>query len=110
VPVEVAVGLDPAEEDVARGLHQLLALDHTPAVAAELTPEGWRLEHRRLCLLDLQEQGVVLVPPLRKEDPAACPDAADSDDLAGEIDILEPLEERAPVGSKRLGVPTEELA
>ena len=52
-----------------------------------------RLEHRRLRLLDLQEERVVVVAAEQQHDPAPRADAADADDLAGEVDDPELLEQ-----------------
>ena len=49
----------PAEEDVAGGLHQPLAGDDAPAVVGERALADEALEHRGLRLLRLQEQRVV---------------------------------------------------
>ena len=67
------------------------------------------LEHRRRCLLDLEEQWIVLVTPLEQDDERARADTAHADDLARHIDDLEPLEQvtavvlqRRPVGPELL--------
>ncbi len=75
----------PAEEDVARGLHELLAFDHTPTRVLELARTEVRLEDRRRGFLELQEQGFA-VARLEEEDPAPRADTPDADDLVGEID------------------------
>ena len=54
-----------------------------------------RLEHRRGRLLGLEDQRIVLVASLEEDDEAACPDAADADDLQGEVDEPVALEEGA---------------
>ena len=56
--VEALRVADPAEEDVARGLHQPLALDDALAVVRVLALPEHRLEHRRLRLLDLEEERI----------------------------------------------------
>src|SRR5215471_17314065 len=58
-PVEGLLRAQPAEEDVARGLHQPLADDHALSVVLVSTLAEVRLEHRSLRLLDLQEERVV---------------------------------------------------
>ena len=83
----------PAEQDVAGGLHEPLALDHPLAVVAELARPGVALEHRGVGLLDLQEQRVLAVTAHHQHHPAARPDAADPDHLAGQIDEPVPVEE-----------------
>ena len=80
------VVVDPAEHHVARRLHQPLALDHALAVVGELALAEERLEHRRLRLLHLQEQRVLVVAADEEDDPRPGPDAADADDLAGGVD------------------------
>ena len=84
---------DPAEEDVAGRLHQSLALDDSPTVVVELALPDETLEHRRLGLLGLQEQGVLAITAGEQEDPGPGADAADTDHLAGEVDQLEALEQ-----------------
>src|SRR6476659_9465176 len=59
--VESQVGAQPAQEDVARGLHRPLSLDDALAVLPKLALPEVRLEDGRLCLLDLEEQRVVVV-------------------------------------------------
>ena len=61
-PVE-ALRAQPAEQDVALGLHQPLALDDALAVVVgRALAEVW-LEDRRLGLLRLEEQRIVAVAP-----------------------------------------------
>src|SRR5438034_5408489 len=61
--VEVLLGVNPAEEDVARGLHETLSLHHTLTVVREAARAEQRLEYRRLRLFHLEEKGIVLVAP-----------------------------------------------
>ena len=96
--------MQPAEEDVARRLHQPLALDDALAVVRVLALAEVRLEHRRLRLLDLEEERVVVVPAEQQDDPAAGADAADADDLAGDVDQPELLEQVAAVALQRAPV------
>ena len=65
------------------------------------------LEHRRGRLLDLQEQRVLLVAALEQHDERPGADAADTDDLAGDVDDLEPLQQMAPVVLQRRAVGAE---
>ena len=66
------------------------------------------LEHRRLRLLRLQEQGIVLVAADHEEDPGPRPDAADADHLARRVDVFELLDgvviapDRPPVRGDQL--------
>ena len=99
-----ALGADPAEHDVARRLEEALALDDPLAVVGEPAPPGVRLEHRRLGLLDLEEQRVGVVASEHQRDPAPGADAADPDDLAGEVDQPVRLEQVAAVGLQRAAV------
>ena len=55
------------------------------------------LQHRCRRFLDLQEQRVLLVAALEQDDERPRADAADADDLAGDVDELEPLEQVASV-------------
>src|SRR3954452_1957214 len=96
-PVEVprdVESLRPAEEDVARRLHHPLTLDDSLSVVTVATLRQVILQDRRRRLLDLEEQGVLLVTPLEQHDERACPHAPDADDLASHVDDLEPLEEQ----------------
>ena len=94
----------PAEHDVARRLHQALALDDPLAAVRELAASEERLEHRALCLLQLQEQRVLVIPAEQQRDPGARADAADADDLAGEVDEAVTLEQPAAVASERAAI------
>src|SRR5262249_18648007 len=107
--VEPLLGVDPAEEDVARGLRQPLTLDHALAVVRELALAHERLEHRRLRLLRLQEQRIAAVAPEQEYDPRPRPDAADADDLTGEVDHAVPLDQLAAVAGERTPVRADEL-
>ena len=99
----------PAEEDVARRLHQPLAGDDALAAVAVLALADEPLQHRRLRLLDLQEQRVSVVDAEEERDPGAGADAADPDDLAGEVDEAELLEQVAAVGLERPPVGADQL-
>ena len=76
----------PAEQVVARGLHQPLPLDDPVSLALVRRRTRVRGEHRRLGLLQLEQQRVARVPALHQHDPGAGPDAADPHDLAGQRD------------------------
>ena len=67
------------------GLHQALTLDDPLAVVGELALSQERLEHRRLRLLELQEQRIGLVAAGQEHDPRPRADAADADDLARRV-------------------------
>ena len=65
-PIEMAVRprpLRPAQEDVAGGLHQPLALHDALSGLRVSTLREMVLQHRRGCLLDLQEQRVLSSRP-----------------------------------------------
>ena len=97
----------PAEEDVARGLHEPLPLDDPPPVVRVGALADVRLEHGRLRFLDLEEERIALVASEQQRDPAPGPDAADADDLAGDVDELELLEEVATIGLEAPAVVAE---
>ena len=65
------------------------------------------LQHRLLGLLGLQEQRVAAVAAEHQHDPGAGADAADADDLAGRVDVVEVLEQhrggRSPACAGRTG-------
>ena len=108
--VEAGADVLPAEEDVARRLHQALTGDDALAAVAVLALADEPLEHRRLRLLDLQEQRVLVVDAEEERDPGAGADAADADDLAGQVDEPELLEQVAAVGLERPPVGADEGA
>ena len=87
-----ALDVEPAQEDVARGLHQMLAGHHPLAVIAELALAGELLEHRGLRLLELQEQRVLLVSAQHQHDPGTRADTADA---------RPPCEQYRPSGTPR---------
>jgi hypothetical protein len=58
VIVAAPVAVRPAEKDVTCRLHQPLANDDSLAVVVVHAPARKRLEHRRACLFDLQEQRI----------------------------------------------------
>ena len=74
-----------------------------PWLAYLLLPDE-PLEHRLLRLLGLQEQRVLAVAAEQQHDPGAGADAADADDLAGRVHVLEALEQLAPVGRQGAAV------
>src|SRR5262249_26306610 len=98
----------PAEQDVARRLHQALALDDALAVLVELALAEERLEHRGLRLLELEEQRVALVATEHEYEPGARPDAAHPVDLARGVDVPEPLEQLPAVARQCAAVGAED--
>ena len=97
------------EVDVARGLHHPLALHDSLAGLAVAALRQVVLEHRRGRLLDLQEQRVLLIATLEQHDERPRADAADADDLAGDVDDFEALEQVAPIVLQRRSVGAELL-
>src|SRR5262245_48966927 len=89
--------VSPAQEQVARSLHESLTFDDASGVVVVRAPSQVRLEDRRLRLFDLEDERVVGTAPLQERDPAPCPDAADADDLAGGIRERELVEEMPDV-------------
>ena len=84
MPVDRVARSHPRKMSLGR-LREPLPL-HDPATVVRvraLARVG--LEHRRLGLLDLEEQRVALVATLHVGDPAPGPDAADPDDLARHV-------------------------
>ena len=63
-----------------------------------------RLQHRRLRLLELQEERVVAVATEQEHDEGAGADAADTDDLASGVHVAVALEQLAPVARQRPAV------
>src|SRR3954447_13028417 len=61
--VDALVDRQPTEEDVARRLHQPLSLDDAPALLLERALACEPVEHRRLGLLHLQEEGIPGISP-----------------------------------------------
>ena len=94
-------GALPAEQHVAGRLHQALALDHALAVVVVIARSEVALEDRRLGLLELEEQRVVVVAAEHEQHPVPGADAADADDLAGEVD--DPEAAAAALGGHRTG-------
>jgi hypothetical protein len=78
-------------------LHQSLPLDDTAALT--LVRRGCKvwLEDRRHRLLELENQRIALVPPEHQDHPAAGSNAADADDLPGDVHKPVPLDHRAGV-------------
>ena len=92
---------EPAEEDVARRLHQPLALDYAPALLLELLLPANGSSTEALRLLDLQEERIVRVAAEEQNDPGAGPDAADADDLVGDVDVAVALDQVPDVAVER---------
>src|SRR5215217_185932 len=98
-PVEVAScrAAKPAEEDVARGLHQPLA-GHD-AVSVVLVGAGLdvALQYRGTGLLDLEEQGVILVAPFEQYYVSPGAHTSDPYDLPRRVHKAVPVEQVATI-------------
>ena len=103
------VGPDPAQQDVARRLHQALTLDDPLSVAGVLVLAQERLQHGGLGLLDLQEQRVVDTVADHQDDPRAGPNAADTHHLPGGLHEVEALDEVLVVAVETAAVGTQHL-
>ena len=68
-----------------------------------------RLEHRRLRLLELEEQRIALVAAEHEHDPGARADAAHADDLARRVDVAVALEQPPAVGGQGAPVGADAL-
>src|SRR5205814_738664 len=102
--------MHPAEEDVARGLHQSLSDHHSLPVVRELAGTEEFFEHRRLGLLHLQEEWVLAVAADQQRNPRARAYAAHSHHLAGEVGQLELLEQHPAVEVERLAIASNQPA
>ena len=67
----------------------MLPSHHTLAVVAVFALADEPFQHRGLCLLGLQEQGIVQVAALHQEDPTPGPDTADAHHLARHVHVAE---------------------
>ena len=101
--------MDPAQEDVARRLEQPLAFHDPLSVVGVPALARVRLEHRRFRLLDLEEQRVGVVLAQHQRDPAPGADAADPDDLPGEVDQPIALQEMSPIRLQAVPVDAEPI-
>src|SRR5215207_6952216 len=98
-PVEVASrwAAEPAEEDVARGLHEPLAGNDALSLVLVGTRRKVALKYRSSRLLDLEEQGVILVAALEQRDVGPGAHAANPNDLPCCIHKAVPVEQVAPI-------------
>ena len=106
-PVDAFDG-EPAQEDVGRRCHQVLAVDDSFAVRAVSARSDELLEHRRLGLFGLKEQRIVLVPAEHQQDPCPGTDAPHPDDLESGVDQVEVLEKVAAVGLEGAAVAADQ--
>ena len=100
----MTLGVVPAQEDVAAGLHEVLAVHDPFAMGSAVAAPDELLEHRGLGLLGLQEQRIGVVAAEHQHDPRPGADAADADDLAGHVGQAEVLEQVAAVARQRPAV------
>ena len=107
--IHASLDAEPAEEDVAACLHQMLPGDDAFAVIAVLALRGEVLQHRGLGLLELQEQRVGLVAAEHQCDPRTRADAPHPDNLARDVNESKLFQQDSPVGLQRLPVPAQQL-
>ena len=79
---------EPAQKDVAHGLHELLTLHDALGVVAGGGGAEMLFKHRVVGLLRLQQQGIAAVPAVKEDHPVALADAADADHLAGHAHVV----------------------
>ncbi len=96
-PVETFDDGDPAQEDVARSRHDVLAVNDALAVGDVSAGSDKVLEHGRLGLFGLKEQRIGVVAAQHQQDPRSGADAADPDHLAAGVDHAELLQQVATV-------------
>src|SRR5215207_5553742 len=98
-PVEIAAAwaTEPAEKDVARGLHQPLARDDTVSMVPVGALREERFEHRSLCLLDLEEQRIIFVATFEQHDVVSSADATYPYDLSRHVHETVLVEQVTPV-------------
>src|SRR5215208_8357936 len=98
-PVVVATGsaTKPAEEDVARSLHQALPGHH--AVSSVLVGALWKIafQDRGFRLLHLEEQRIIFVATLEQHDVVPGANAANSHHLPGHVHETVLVEQVTPV-------------
>ena len=87
----------------------MLSVDDALAVIGKRAAVEELLEHRRLRLLQLQEEGVLAVQAEQQRDPGARAHAADTHHLARKVGQLELLEQHAPVVLKRRPIAAQQL-
>ncbi len=102
-------GAQPAEHDVAGGLHQPLALHHAAAVVGELALAQERLQHRGLRLLALQEQRVLVVAAQHQHHPRARAHAAHPHHFARQVHVAVVLQQLLAVALQARPVGAQEV-
>src|SRR5829696_4032943 len=98
-PVKVASrrAAEPAEEDVARGLHEPLAGNDALSLVLVGTRRKWALKYRSSSLLDLEEQGVILVAALEQHHVGPCTHTTDPHNLPRRVHKAVPVEQVATI-------------
>lgn len=99
----------PAEEDVARGLHEPLARYHPVPLVIMRVGRQVVLQDGRHGFLDLQEERVVGVASEEQHDVAAGSDAPDADHLAGGVGEPEAVQQEAALLGEGAAVLPEDL-
>ena len=99
----------PAEEHVARRLHEPLPGDDPLALVPVGGHTGVGREDRRLCFLDLQEQRRAVVVVHQQRHVTAGPDAADAHDLPGRVHHLVPIQQHPAFGTHRFETRLDDL-
>jgi hypothetical protein len=99
----------PAEEHVARRLHEPLPGDDPLALVPVSGRAGVGREDRRLCFLDLQEQRRTVVVVHQQRHVTAGPDAADAHDLPGRVHHPVPIQQHPAFGTHRLETRLDDL-
>ena len=105
-----AVDPQPAEEPVARSLHQPLTRDHPLALLLDGASLGIALQHRGLSFLHLEEQCVVVAQPDVEDHERLRPDGADADDLARVVGERVRVDDRLHVPAERPAVCRESVS
>ena len=100
--------MGPTQEQIAGGLHEPLTLDDAAGVVVVDGATEVRLEYRRRCFLDLEDERVVVPAPFQQSDPTSGADAADADHLARGVREREPVEEMADVVGETCPVALEQ--
>src|SRR4051812_10198239 len=102
--------MQPAEEDVAAGLHQVLSSDDALPLVGSAAGTCEALEHGGLSLLELEEQRIPPVAAEQEQNPGPRADASHAHNLAGEIHDPEPLKEHSPIRLQGASVVAPRLA
>ena len=91
------LGVDPAEKDVARCLHEPLTFDDALAMGRDPASPEERFKDRRFRLLQLEEQRVAVIATEQQHDPTLSTDAAYPDHLSRNVHATKTIEEDTTV-------------